>query len=154
MFAGCIISSRGRGRREREGGDMMRVSVPYAEREVRAVYVPGQIDVSEPMAGFYRMRIGAGTVSIGIRILFGAPHDPVTGEPLDRSLRWQAFADDGELLDWDRIWPACAKHPITEAEFRAKQGRRAWAEQAAPDSAYADRKAKYDPLSRSTPLPF
>lgn len=134
--------------------NVRRISTPYADREVRAVHVEGEVDVSTPVAGWFRMRIGAGTVAIGIHVFNGPPRDPITGEELDRSWRWQAIADDGELLEWDRIWPACAKHPITETEFKTRQGRRVWAEQAAPDSAYADRRRKYDPLSSSTPLPF
>lgn len=115
---------------------------------------PGGLDASEPVAGFYKMRLVAGTVAVGIRLFNGPPADPVTGEPLDRSWRWQAIADDGELLDMERVWPACAKTPISEADYRAMQGRRQWAREQAPDSAYADRRRKYDPLSSATPLPF
>lgn len=103
-------------------------------------------DPSTPVPGFYRMRLGAGQLRIGIRLWYGPPHDPVTGEELDRSWRFQAQADDGEFLDMERVWPACAKDRISEADFIARQGRTAWAQQAAPESAYADRRHKYDPL--------
>lgn len=131
-----------------------RDATPYGARTVRAVAVHGALDVNEPVAGYYRMRLGRGTVACGIRVWFGPPHDPVTGEELDRSWRWQAVADDGELIDFDRVWPACARDPISEADFRYRQNRRAWAQKAAPDSAYADRRRKYDSLSASTPLDF
>jgi hypothetical protein len=131
-----------------------RPSIPYGENAVRAVAVAGAVDVETPVAGFFRIRLGAGTIAVGVRIFNGPPADPVTGERLDRSYRWQAIADDGELLDWDRVWPACAKNPITEADFKARQARRTWAEQAAPDSSYANRKRRYDPLSSTEVLPF
>lgn len=111
-------------------------------------------DASVPVAGFYRMRLGAGTIRVGIRIWYGPPRDPVTGEELDRSWRWQAVADDGDLLDLEQVWPACAREPISEADFKARVHRRAWAQQAAPQSGYADRRKIYDPLSSETPLPF
>lgn len=111
-------------------------------------------DPAVPVAGFYRMRLNAGGIRIGIRIWKGPPHDPVTGEELDRSWRWQAQAADGELLDLERVWPACAKDPISEEAFNARRDRGVWAQQAAPDSAYADRRKAYDPLSLNTPLPF
>ena len=126
----------------------------YADMGGRPVNTAGSFDPSVPVAGFYRMRFGAGTVAFAIKVWFGPPHDPVTGEELDRSWRWQARADDGELLDMERVWPACAKTPISEADYTARCNRRTWAQSAAPDSAYAARGRKYDSLSASTPLPF
>lgn len=133
---------------------MTRAYIDYGVRSGKTARQWGGIDPETPIAGFYRMRLGAGTVAVGIRLWFGPPHDPVTGEELDRSWRWQAQADDGAMLDMARVWPSCAKNPITEADFKARQHRTAWAQQAAPQSAYADRRRKYDPLSRATPLPF
>lgn len=132
---------------------MSRSSRPYADGAELARTFSG-LDAETPIAGFYRVRMGAGTVAVAIKIWLGPPHDPVTGEVMDRSWRWQAQADDGELLDLDRVWPACAKSPISEIDFRARQGRRRWAQSVAPESAYADRRKRYDPLSTATPLPF
>lgn len=132
---------------------MSRSSRPYADGAEFARTFTG-LDAETPVAGFYRIRLGAGTVALAIKIWFGPPHDPVTGEEMDRSWRWQVQADDGELLELDRVWPACARSPITEADFHARQGRRRWAQSSAPDSAYADRRKRYDPLSTATPLPF
>lgn len=111
-------------------------------------------DPDKPVAGFYRMRLGAGQLRVALRLWYGPPLDPVTGEELDRSWRWQAHTADGELLEMERVWPACAKDRITEQDFKLRQRRTEWAQQAAPESAYADRRNKYDPLSVSTPLPF
>lgn len=132
---------------------MSRSARPYAAGAVAARQFDG-LDVETPVAGFYRVRMGAGTVAIGVRLWFGAPLDPVTGEELDRGHRWQAQADDGSFLDFERVWPACARDPITEADFDARRARRAWARENAPDSAYAELGRKVDRLSRSEPLPF
>lgn len=133
---------------------MQRDGTLYAAMKGGGKAYPRGYDPARPVAGFYRMRLKAGGIRVGIRIWHGPPHDPVTGEELDRSWRWQAQADDGELLDLLHVWPACAKHPITEADFNARRERHLWARQAAPDSAYADRRKIHDPLSLSTPLPF
>lgn len=138
---------------------MTRSARPYADGAAATRTFAG-FSTDVPVAGYYRIRIGAGTVAIGIRLWFGPPinheadGDPEAEPVLDRSYRWQAQADDGDLIDLERVWPACAKSPITEEDFRMRQGRRRWAQQAAPDSAYADRKRRYDPLSRSEVLPF
>lgn len=123
------------------------------QRDVRAINQPGAISVSEPVAGYYRYRLGASTVKGAVRIWHGPPHDPVTGEELDRSPRWQATFN-GEPIDFDRVWPACATDTLTEAEYRFLIERRKWAQRNAPESAYAANGRKYDPLSTSNPLPF
>jgi hypothetical protein len=105
------------------------------------------------VAGFFRFRLRAGSVIGGVKIWHGPPLDPITGEELDRSHRWQALFDD-EPVDFDRVWPACTGSPITEAEYRALVARREWARQHAPDSAYAKPGKRIDPLSRATPLQF
>jgi hypothetical protein len=131
-----------------------RNSVPYAEREVRAVHVAGSVDVTTPVAGWFKIKLGRDTVLRAVRIWNGPPADPITGELLDRSWRWQAMLDDGALVDFDRVWPACARDPIDEQEFNRCVARTIWAREHAADSAYAERGAKIDLLSRSHPLPF
>lgn len=130
---------------------MSRQDRTYADRSARLVRVNG-LDVSQPVAGFYRMRLRGGAVKSAIRVWFGPPHDPVTGEELDRFWRWQATAD-GEPADFDRIWPACATDVLTESEYTFLIRRRAWAKQNAPRSAYATGR-RYDPLDPANPLPF
>ncbi|HUD92304.1 hypothetical protein [Sphingobium sp.] len=131
---------------------MSRAQITYADARSTAPQAAG-IDVEKPVAGYFRFRLGRDTVRGGVRIWFGPPHDPVTGEEMDRSWRWQAEFD-GEPIDFDRCWPACAKDPISEADYCAMINRRAWARQHAPDSAYATPTATIDLLSRSHPLPF
>ena len=131
----------------------MRDGQRYDAHAVRAVAVAGATDVSRPVAGFFRHKLRSGGVVGAVRIWFGAPHDPVTGEEMDRSHRWQAeFL--GEYIEFDACWPQCAGEPITEAEYRALMNRRDWAAEHAPRSAYANPRRRYDPLSTEEVLPF
>lgn len=57
-----------------------------------------------PIAGLYRGRMVRGGPWVAVRIWFGPPADPVTGEPLDRSHRWQALRN-GESCEVDTVWP-------------------------------------------------
>lgn len=133
---------------------MSRAQLNYSQATAfPPVVVAGAVDVSEPVAGFYRHRLRAGSVIGGVKIWFGAPHDPVTGEEMDRSHRWQALFDD-EYVEFDRVWPACTGDQITEQQYRDLVARREWARQHAPDSSYAVIGRRRDPLSRSEPLPF
>lgn len=125
----------------------------YTRRDTAAPLVAGAVDVSEPVAGFYRCRLGANTVTGGVRLWFGPPHDPVTGDEMDRSWRWQALWN-GDPVDFDRVWPRCAGDPISEAEYQRYVARQVWARENAPASAYAERGRAIDRLSRKTPLPF
>ncbi|QZP06834.1 hypothetical protein [Caenibius sp. WL] len=130
-----------------------RKSIIYGETEVRPVHVPGAVDVTTPVAGYYRYRLRAGAVKGGVKLWYGPPLDPVTGEELDRSWRWQAQFE-GEYVDFDRVWPACAGDPITPAEYDQYISRKRWAEKHAPGSAYANRAKRIDLLSPDEPLPF
>jgi len=80
-----------------------------------------------PVAGFYKTRWSdpkAPWVApinrpwVAVRIWFGPPHDPTTGEVMDRSYRWQAIRS-GTFVELDWVWPHCARHPISEAEYDA-----------------------------------
>ena len=132
---------------------MSRTHISYSDAERRQVSVKGAVDVTTPVAGYYRYRLHSGAVRGGVRLWHGPPHDPVTGEEMDRSWRWQAEMD-GEPIDFNRVWPACAKEPITEEEYKRYVARAAWARNHAPDSAYAERGRRHDPLSTKSPLPF
>lgn len=132
---------------------MSRAPLSYDATATGMPGVPAGVDVRQPVEGFYRHKPRRDAVYVGIRIWYGAPLDPVTGEEMDRSWRWQAQAN-GEPVELDHVWPTCAGDPITEAEYRRYCARQAWAREHAPDSAWAERGRRIDPLSRSTPLPF
>ncbi|RIV79541.1 hypothetical protein [Pelagerythrobacter aerophilus] len=127
--------------------------VTYADAAQTMRRVFAGTDVTKPTAGFYRFRMRSGGVRGVVRIWFGPPHDPVTGEELDRSWRWQAEFN-GEPVDLDRVWPDCAGEPVTEQDYRRAIARQEWARQHAPDSAYADHRKRRDPLDPGEPLPF
>jgi hypothetical protein len=130
---------------------MTRAPFTYGERRASRAFTG--IDVSAPVAGFYRTKLRGGGMMVGIRLFYGPPLDPVTGEPLERSWRWQAHAN-GEPIDFHAVWPLCAASPIPEPEYHRLCRQQAWAQQHAPDSAYADPRRKRDPLSSNEVLPF
>lgn len=97
----------------------------------------------EPQAGFYRGRLVKGGPWVPIRIWFGAPLDPLTGEELDRSHRWQAERN-GEFVEVDAVWPFCAADAINEAEYRYLLATNQWAAEHAPDAPEAAPRQKID----------
>ena len=71
---------------------MSRARITYADAAPASVPAPGY-SVETPQAGWYAFRLVAGGHKVAVRIWFGAPHDPVTGEEMDRHWRWQATAN-------------------------------------------------------------
>jgi hypothetical protein len=109
--------------------------------------------VEIPTAGHYRFRLVRGGHPVAIRVWFGPPLDPVTGEELDRSHRWQASCN-GAPIDLARVWPFCAREPIDEREAAYLSGLQAWAQENAPLAPQADPTRKIDLLDPSTPIPL
>ena len=104
-----------------------------------------------PIAGYYRTRLRSGGVSVGVRIFYGAPKDPVTGEIMDRSHRWQAEVN-GFYVEMDTVWPKCAADRIDRAEYDYLTQVQSWAVTNAPDSPQANPRRKINPLT--APMPF
>lgn len=75
------------------------------------------IDATQPVAGYYRMKLVRGGPFVGIRIWHGAPREPWTGDIMDRAPCWNAQAN-GEWIDFERVWPVCTADPIDEATYR------------------------------------
>lgn len=123
---------------------MTRRGLIYSER--RAPVKADGFNPDVPVEGFYRMRLVSGGVFVGIRIWFGLPLDPVTGEEMDRSPRWQAQAN-GAAIDLERVWPRCAGDPISIGEYAYLTSLQTWGEQAMPESPIADPTRRVDPLS-------
>lgn len=123
---------------------MTRTPLDYAARSQR-VHADG-FDPDTPIAGFYRMRLRTGAVYVGIRIWFGAPLDPVTFEPLDRSHRWCAAAN-GRPIDLERVWPRCARERVSAEEYAYLTSLQGWAEDNAPDTPFADPTRRVDPIN-------
>lgn len=129
---------------------MSRAHLDYGAQRESALRFAGH-DPDTPVAGHYRMRLRSGGVFVGVRVWHGPPHDPVTGEEMDRSWRWQAEID-GRPADLADVWPKCAGDPIDAAEYQFLAARRRWGEENAPDSPQADPRRRIDPLT--APLPF
>lgn len=129
---------------------MSRDTIIYAHAALSAARALG-VDVSMPVAGFYQGKLRSGAVLVGIRLWFGPPRDPVTGEELDRSPRWQAEAN-GEYVEFDDVWPACARDPITEEQHQFYVQRQRWAERNAPTSSFANPRKRHDPLTSLLPF--
>lgn len=89
------------------------------------------IPMNEPQPGFYRRRLVRGGPWVPVRIWFGAPFDPVTREPLDRSWRLRGEVA-GRQEDPADHWLHCAEHPVSEAEYRYMAGLATWAEEHDP----------------------
>jgi hypothetical protein len=68
---------------------------------------------------------------VPVHIWHGPPHDPATGEALDRSHRWQALVN-GDHRDASEIWNWCCGNPITEADYRHMLAVKDWAVSHAP----------------------
>lgn len=106
--------------------------------------------VVEPTAGYFRLRLVAGGPKVGVRLFYGPPLDPVTGEELDRSWRWQAECN-GKPIDIDRVWPTAGRDPIDAAEYAYLCDLARWAERNAPDAPAAQPHRKIDLLSAPIP---
>ncbi len=127
---------------------MSRAVLDYSQRH--DVQSTG-FDPDTPIAGYYRFRMRSGAALCGVRIWRGAPLDPVTGEELDRSHRWQAQVNGAPVL-LERVWPKCAADPVDEAEYQYLCAVQAWAVKNAPDSPQANLNRRINPLT--APIPF
>lgn len=125
----------------------------YSDRETTTISTVHGIDVTRPAEGHYRTKLRGQGVYVGIRIWYGPPLDPVTGEELDRSWRWQAQAN-GEFVELEDVWPVCAGNPITEQEYRSYCNRQRWAREHVPESAYAEPRRRLDLFDANNPLQF
>lgn len=102
-------------------------------------------------------------VPLPVRIWWGAPLDPDTGEEMDRSPRWQV-AIAGQIIGEEPLrvgeqtitclsdfWPQCSYHPIDEADYHYRLELAAWAGEHDPNDPHGDTSAKIDPLTVSLP---
>lgn len=90
-----------------------------------------------PTAGFYALSLRSGAVKVGVRIWHGPPRDPHTGDLMDRHWRWQATVNR-KYVDLERVWPVCARTPISEAEHDYLCTLQQWGRENDPDGAFAN----------------
>lgn len=127
---------------------MTRARLDYTQRfDQRA----DGFDPDTPVEGYYRMRLKMGGAFVGVHIWYGAPHDPETGEEMDRSWRWQAKAN-GSAIALDRVWPKCAADQIDQGEYDYLCGVHQWAKRHAPHSPQANPMMRINPLTAPTPF--
>jgi hypothetical protein len=130
---------------------MTRSSTPYARGADWKAPDGYGFNPDIPVAGYYKSRLRAGGIAVGIRIWFGAPLDPVTGEEMDRGHRWQAEAN-GKYMELEYVWPKCADSPCDKNEYNYLCNLRAWGERVDPTGPVANPTKRLDHLS--TPMMF
>lgn len=110
---------------------------------------------------FYAVKLVSGGLRCAAKVWHGAPADPVTGELLDRSHRWQALLHGEEvapfsvILEIDAIsGQAVVKgEEIDEAEYQHILDVRAWALAHNTDAPEASPRQKID-LNRLPAIRF
>lgn len=125
---------------------MTRDATPYNTRREWVKPEGYGIAADHPVEGYYATRLRFGAVRVGVRIWYGPPHDPWTGEEMDRSWRWQAHVN-GRYIEFDRVWPACVKEPIDDKEYAYLSSLQAWGEEHAPHSPHAQPNKPIDMLT-------
>lgn len=100
---------------------------------------------SQPVEGYYQTRLVAGGPWCPVKIWYGLPADPVTGELLDRSPRWQALFL-GEMFEGNvfGLWCRCAGSPISKAEYDYQVAMHRHAVEHEPDMPEAAPKTRID----------
>lgn len=108
-------------------------------------------DPAGPIEGFYLHR-RRGCVDMPVKVWFGPPTDPETGDVMDRCFRWQMSLAGDLLEDWDRVWPRCAGEVIDQAEYEYRMARIVYAREEDPDDPYGAVDGQIDLFT--APLPF
>lgn len=113
--------------------------------------------------GYYLVEFRrARRVNIPVRIWFGAPIDPDTGEEMDRSHRWQieiAGVAFTEPLTFGGIrfnavtdfWPAIMRSRVDVIEYRVRVERAAWAQEYDLDDALGTPGGKISAMNATLP---
>jgi hypothetical protein len=108
----------------------------------------------------------AGRIDVPVRVFFGPPLDPDTGEEMDRAPLWQLEINgvnagyperpaciSGRPVDsLEGIWPECKSEPIDKAEYDYRVARADWAEQHDENDPFGGTGAKVDPMTATLPF--
>ena len=78
------------------------------------------------------------------------PASPEAGRSCEPT-GWCAEIDGKLCRDVMSVWPGCARHPISEGEYRFLKRRAAWARNSRPDHAAANPRRRVD-LRRIPPV--
>ena len=94
-------------------------------------YTLDALDHSEPVAGYYAGQMVRGGPRCPVRIWYGPPIDPETGDVMERSYRWLAERC-GAPVDLNEVWPWVAQHAISYAQFEGLMRLAEWARETDP----------------------
>lgn len=110
---------------------------------------PRRIDRPEP--GFWLVRLVRNGPPVPAAIMWvQTTHDPVTGEPMDRS-RFLAAYIDGKPTSLDDVWLRRGT-PIDQREYEFRVADAEWVRQNAPNEPAANPTRRINPIT--APLPF
>lgn len=83
---------------------------------IRQPAATATFDADVPVEGFYRIKLTKGAPDSAVRIWLGAGVDPETEREVEeRPLMWQASIN-GQRVPLERVWPGCARDPISAEE--------------------------------------
>ncbi|TNE38286.1 MAG: hypothetical protein EP345_17360 [Sphingomonadales bacterium] len=132
-----------------------RATLVYSDRSLLSRYrpiasaVPDELNPAMTLIeGLYRIRRG---VWRPIAIWHGRPLDPVTHEPLDRSLRWNVLYCGRPIFDFTSVWPKCSADPIDQAEYDYLIARHEWAKAHDKRDPFASLSGRIDWLNCTPP---
>lgn len=126
---------------------------------------PAPVRLDRPEAGTFKLRLVKGGPFVAVKLVFGQPL--VAGEILDRSPRWFAIVDGrADMVERDaatgaectvpipieRVWPHCARFPISVTEYMRMCARAEWARSHASDHALANPRQAVDWIDGRLPL--
>lgn len=107
--------------------------------------------IGRPEPGYWLIRLVRNGPPVPAAIMWAqTTHDPVTGEPMDRS-RFLVAVIGGKPAGLEDVWHRRGR-PIDEAEYRFRLADAAWAREHAPSDAHANPTRSINPLV--APLPF
>lgn len=115
-------------------------------------------DAADALAeGYYRWE-RRDRVPVPVRIWFGPPADPVTGETLERSHRWQVTVGGKTLGDpgcpeLEDFWPRCAGNRVDQAEHDFLIATAGYAREHDAFSPFADARGRINLLNATIPIP-
>ncbi len=132
---------------------------------IEALFCRGGGDVDDLEEGYWLIqRRRSRRVDIPVRIWFGPPDDPDTGEEMDRSWRWRILIAGAEFTgedlriggipfdDLTTFWPGCRRDPIDAAEYEFRLERQAWAAAYDPNDPYGRPGGKIDAMTATLPF--
>jgi hypothetical protein len=129
---------------------MTRAALKYDRRPIDPTRVWHGVDAEIPTVGTYRVRMRRDGPPCAVRIWFGAPVDPATGEAMTetRGASFQATLN-GAAVELDKVWPGCARDPIDKAEHDRIARLALTTDE---DDPFYDPRRRIDPLTSALPF--